>query len=454
MKRTTLSLVLSCLFSASVFAGVSSDMSGFYESLGYSAKVNNPSSYKGQEADYYSAGSLTVKSRVRDSNLFQITMPDIKAGCGGIDLFAGGFSHISSDQLSNMGKAIISDAAPFAVKLALQTWAPEIENIMGDLQTVADEFNKLSVNSCQASQDAVSGLWPFKNENSQKFICNTLGTQSNKFSDWAAGMNDCGKAGTANDMANKASQDPKLKDLTKKNQNIVWSQLQKQEFLKKDSELAEFFMSLSGTIIYDKDGNEHTLPSLVSHNNNLIDAVMNGGKIHMYRCQDHKLCLAPRKQEFTLDKNSALQAMVFKMISSLVTAVENDQAISDSQQSFLEETDLPILKFITTSVQVGQAPDTAAYAQVMAKDFTRRYLQDILQTVQFALSNAENDKDDLEKLTNGIYQAQSFLADLHNDAEERLLFEQKLIQSSQEQQRAIEGNFSSRMKSAMSFGDE
>ena len=83
---------------------------------------------------------------------------------------------------------------------------------------------------------------------------------------------------------------------------------------------------------------------------------------------------------------------------------------------------------------------------------SRIHLQDILQTVQFALSNAENDKNDLQTLTDGIYQAQSFLTHLSNDAEDRLLLEQKLIQSSQEQQRGIEGNFSSRLKANMKFG--
>ena len=433
-------------------AGVSSDMNSFYQSMGFNAKINHPSAYKGQAADYYSAGSLTVKSQVRDTNLFQITMPDKKAGCGGIDLFAGGFSHINSDQLTNMGKAIVSDAAPFAVNLALQTWAPQIKEIMGELQSVADAFNELSINSCQAVEDAESGLWPFKNQSSQKYICSTLGTQNNTFSDWAAAMNDCGKSGTANSMADAASHDPKLKELVKKNLNIVWHNLQKQAFLRSDSELSEFFMSLSGTLIYDQSGNVHTLPSLASNNNNLVDAMMNGGTIDLYRCQNHTDCLSPRKESFTLPESSGLKHLVFTEIASLVTSVQSDQPLSDSQKNFLELTDIPILTLITTSIQVGQQPDVAALSEVMAKDFTRKYLQDILQTVQLSLSNSESDKADLQTILDGIYQAQAFLAQTSHDAEDRLLLEQKLIQSSQEQQRGIEGNFSARLKANMNFG--
>ncbi|MBD1576960.1 conjugal transfer protein TraH [Vibrio sp. S11_S32] len=453
MKMKYLPFVLSLvLINTQAHAGISSDINGFYDGLGYNTQVNNPSSYKGQEADYYSGGGLNVKSRVRDSNLMHIDTPSLTAGCGGIDLFAGGFSHINSDQLTNMGKAIVSDAAPFAVNLALQTWAPQIKEIMGELQKVADEFNKLSVNSCETAQSAVSGLWPFQTQSGQKYICDTLGTQQNKFSDWAAGMNDCGKSGTANDMANKASQDPTTKGLVKRNLNIVWGNLQKQTFLKNDSELAEFFMSLSGTIIYDKDGNEHTLPSLLSNNNNLINALMDGGKIKLYVCDEKKNCLSPTKQDFTLTESSSLHYLVFNAIQDIAISIMNDTPLDEAQKSFLEMTDIPVLKMMSIQIQAGQSPDINAYSEVLAKNFTKKYLADILQTVQAALSNSKNDKEDLNSIMAGIYQAQNFISTLNHDAEDRLILEQKLTQGSQQQQQSIEGDFSSKLKQNMNFG--
>ncbi|PSW24709.1 conjugal transfer protein TraH [Photobacterium phosphoreum] len=453
MKINAISIAMGCLLfhAPMALAGISSDMNGFYDSLGYNAQLNNPSAYKGQEADYYSAGSLNLKSKVRDTNLFQIQMPTATAGCGGIDLFAGGFSHINSAQLTNMGKAIVSDAVPFAVNLALQTWAPQIKEIMGELQAIADKFNQLSLNSCEAAQDAVSGLWPFKNQTSQKYICSTLGTQNNQFADWAAGMNDCGKTDTAKDMADKASKDPKYKEMVKKNVNIVWDNLQKQAFLANDSELAEFFMSLSGTIIYDKNGDEHTLPSLLSNNNNLINALMYGGKIKIYICGNKTTCLSPKKQDFTLTAESSLHYLVFNAIQNISTSIMNDTALNAAQTSFLELTDIPVLTLLSTSIQVGQKPDSAAYANVLAKDLTKKYLADILQTIQSAMSNSKNDKEDLKTIMTGIYQAQNFIAQMSHDAEDRLILEQKIIQGSQEQQKSIEGNFSARLKKNMNF---
>nr|AKN40407.1 IncF plasmid conjugative transfer pilus assemblyprotein TraH [Vibrio sp. F12 FF_152] len=46
-------------------AGVNGSLDSFFNSLGYHTNVSNPSSYKGQAANFYNGGSLYVRSSVK-----------------------------------------------------------------------------------------------------------------------------------------------------------------------------------------------------------------------------------------------------------------------------------------------------------------------------------------------------------------------------------------------------
>ena len=114
-----LALGLSGIMISSVKAGgVNSSLDGFFNDLGYNTNVTHPNAYKGQAASYYNGGSLSVRSPIKSAQLVSVNLPDVSMGCGGIDAFMGGFSHISSDGLVQFGKAVVQNAPPFAVDLA------------------------------------------------------------------------------------------------------------------------------------------------------------------------------------------------------------------------------------------------------------------------------------------------------------------------------------------------
>ncbi|MDF5595860.1 conjugal transfer protein TraH, partial [Vibrio parahaemolyticus] len=236
----TLTLALS---TSSYAAGVSGSLDSFFDDLGYHSNVSNPSAYKGQAANYYNGGSLYVRSSVKNAQLAALTVPSINAGCGGIDAFMGGFSHINSDQIVQFGKAVVSNAVPFAVDLALQTWAPQLKQIRDNLQSIADKWLNQSINSCETAQAAVGGLMAFAEPQAKKHVCATMGTQNNAFADWVAAQQECGVGGQSNAQLANARNNPQFEDLTKTNHNIVWSATMKNAFLSSDTALAEFLMS-------------------------------------------------------------------------------------------------------------------------------------------------------------------------------------------------------------------
>ncbi len=90
-------LRLGVLFATSIssaWADVNSDLSSYFDNLGMVGNTTAPHAYQGQQAGYYSGGSLYARSSVRNVQLVDIELPSFRSGCGGIDAFAGGFSFI------------------------------------------------------------------------------------------------------------------------------------------------------------------------------------------------------------------------------------------------------------------------------------------------------------------------------------------------------------------------
>ena len=86
-------------------------MMRFFKEAGMASNVTTPAYYKDQTAGYYSGGSLVTRNAVRNAQPATVQMPGFRAGCGGIDLWMGGFSHIGASQLIDMLRNIGSSAS-------------------------------------------------------------------------------------------------------------------------------------------------------------------------------------------------------------------------------------------------------------------------------------------------------------------------------------------------------
>ena len=117
------SIVLTAPVPAS--AGVESEMQSFMTEMGAQANVTGPSAYQGQSAGYYSGGAMWARFPQKNIQPFNLQLPHARAGCGGIDLFAGSFSFINTAELVAMLKATANNALGFAFKLAIDTISPE-----------------------------------------------------------------------------------------------------------------------------------------------------------------------------------------------------------------------------------------------------------------------------------------------------------------------------------------
>jgi conjugative transfer pilus assembly protein TraH len=381
-----------CIFATTAHADVSKDLTKFFNKLGGASNISKPGAYQDQQAGFYTGGNIFARNQVHNSQLATIQMPSYRAGCGGVDMFMGAFSHISSDKLVESLKAIGSNAGSFAMMIALEEMSPIVKNTMTELNDWAQKINSANINSCEIAATALGSVWP-RSDVAKGHMCKMIGTEGKYggFSDYAAARQGCGAGGERNKVMTAAENDPRFKSMLGTEFNLAWKAIQENHFLSQDLKLAEFFMSVSGTIISHKEANDdfklHSFASL-ANNNELLGALLHGGTVKIYKCTDNSgnanKCLKMVKSEITIKADESLIGQVRKVLESIQNKIYADEALSASEIAFLNSTRLPFYKIInvSTAYRRGQSPvDILDYAELGAVDILFQYLTEILDVI-------------------------------------------------------------------------
>ncbi len=154
--KEKIAVILSVLF-LSITTVQAGDMLQFMEDTMKSLSTLKPQTYKGQERDYFVGGSASIKFPNENIQPFSFTPPQLKAGCGGIDIIMGGFSYLNFDYLVQKLQQILQVAPAFAFELALGTLCKDCKNILDSLDNLANQINQMNLNQCQTAK-ALAGF--------------------------------------------------------------------------------------------------------------------------------------------------------------------------------------------------------------------------------------------------------------------------------------------------------
>ncbi len=419
------------------FAGVSHDLDTFFNGLGYDSNTTSPGAYESQAAGSYGSGSLVVRNQVKQFQLVQLDMPSVSSGCPGIDLYTGSISFIKGKRLKELGKAVMSNSAAYAFDVALATTVPELKQIKDNLQALEQKMNQANINSCQLSQNLVGGLWP-KTKTSQEKICHDQGTMgdSGMFSDYVQARQGC--AGPDfNRALEKAEADPKQKDEVIVNKNMIWSMLKDKSALSSDTELAELMMSLTGTIIVDKDGHVTEVPSLIK-NQDLIAAILGrddgqAAVARIWSCNETEKCMRVHLKEISIDQEKSFKARVSKLIESLYVHIktDDDKNISAAETNLVAMSHIPIFKFLTVlaASEYGvNAVDLNDYSSLLAQDMLTQYLSELLGEVKNVTAGSMLTEAMVETLEKRINHAEHAVAQMVPEVGHRLDEKLRLVE--------------------------
>lgn len=378
-------LILAIIFPTVHLSGdLNRKLNDFYNSFGSSVNVSSADVYNGQKAGYATGGGVTIKNRVINSKLAHIDLPKIDAGCGGIDIYAGGLSFINSDELINTLKLIGSNAKGYAFLLGMETVSPQITNTIKQLQSWANTINGIGINSCETAAQLVGSVWP-RDTMASQHICRTVGGQNNMFSDYISGRHQCGIPQNA-EHANYAARE-KYPEMLIQEYNLAWNAIQKQSSFKSDQEFAELLMTLLGTVIVRKNGDKsETLfyPSRIK-DESFLRTIIEGGNASIYKCKDTKQCLIIAESPITLDSSLSWLGKVRSKLIEIQSKIINDTELCKEEMDFLAKSRLPLYKIVNvlTAYKKGICPiDLYQVADIVAMDILAQCLREGIESVR------------------------------------------------------------------------
>ncbi|WP_298673198.1 conjugal transfer protein TraH [uncultured Sphingomonas sp.] len=115
----------------------------------------NPGSFNDQTRGYLTAGGMTGRVDVHNDYLMSVTLPKVKAGCGGIDMFLGGMSFLDPDYLVQKLESILQAAPAVAFQYLLETLDEKMGNIISKMEAATNFLNSIQVNDCRLANRMV-----------------------------------------------------------------------------------------------------------------------------------------------------------------------------------------------------------------------------------------------------------------------------------------------------------
>jgi conjugative transfer pilus assembly protein TraH len=449
---------------APAMADVNSEMTGFFSSAGAAGNVTGPGAFQGQSAGYYSLGNVWMRFPQRNVQPFNLQLPHARAGCGGIDLFAGSFSFINSAELIAMMKATANNAIGFAFKLAIDAVSPQISKVMEELSQKAEKLNQMNISSCETAQALVGGLWP-KMEATRSTICEAVGNSQGLFSDWAATRQGCNNGGQR-DATIAANTSPAMADqLIGEPHNYTWDVLKKSsQFSGFDQEFKELIMTLVGTIITQpsKDKTVGGKVAMIGAADDsvvqaLLDGTQNGGAaVKILRCDTPDACLNPTLQSLVVTSASAIRPRVRQLIQNMATAIRSNSAIGTNEKALLNVASIPLYKVLAVQaashVAVG-ADEIDTIAEITSIDIVQAMLQNLLDSfAQSKTSLVKADEHTAQMWQQSIAEARQRIANRGVSISQRVEVTMRVIDRSMMLESTLQNSMTPGMTAALNFG--
>lgn len=383
-------------------AGVGGDLETFFNDMNY-VNVTRPGVYEGQQAGYFTGGGIYARTPVRDFQLVGVQMPRFRAGCGGIDVYTGGFSFINADQFVQFLRTVGQNAKGLAFMLAMKVVSPQIEQTIAWLQEKAQMINQFTMDSCQAAGAAVGGALELLGQEEQACITRRV---SKLGEDYGSAKVKC-----RNNPNDKPSLNADEDDINFHEGNIAWQAMMKNSFFRSDLEVAQLVMNITGTVVTTRDGGSdpqtttRVIPSqLIGQGGSdpLIAALLNGGTVQIYRCEDAEVdtgkCVlfGGNKSDLTIASTQALDGKVKRLLTSLAEKIVTEAAPpTEEERGLIQATSLPVYKFLTVSTAyfAGNVDsEIATFSELIAKDIVHAYLLDLLKKIGDGASGLEETK--------------------------------------------------------------
>lgn len=399
------------LASHSLRAGdLNTEVDNMFNSLGAIGNYTAPGAFKSQTFNTYTGGGFHLRSPNKVYQLAAIQFPSTKAGCGGIDVFGGAFSHISAAEFKNMLRNISSALPGIAYQLALEAVSPLLGGLTKWAKGLETWINNARINSCETAKAIVSTGAEAMGFSSQE-ACADLAIELGLESDRDSARRRCATDRPSILATARASTDPTIRNKAPFVGNYTWKALQFTGSYLDDRE-RELIMSMIGTVIFypDEAGRDPSpvSPTLTSIRHLLYgQADASNGNVtqHLLRCNNYTEC-----DEVTLDTtytHTPFTKKVEDLMVSIADKIRSRQPIPNhsAEVGFVNQTTEPVYKMLSVGATIPGSnlaeSMIAQYRDVIAADYAYVFLEKNLRVgiaaldKDFTLQKEQREKIDV-----------------------------------------------------------
>lgn len=382
----TLTAAVVLTFSSATSAqSLNSAAQRMFDDLGAVGNVTAPQAFHGQTLSTYTGGSVFIRSPTKTYSLGAVNLPYVRSGCGGIDLFGGSFSHISSDEFKAMLKNITSALPSVIFQMMLKSVEPVFATTVEWFKNVESFVNRANINSCEAATSLAGSLMDQAGFDSVKFCERAAGAASTIGIDAEAARDRCRKAHNVNSTLNTAASDPNLKEAIPFSGNLVWAALKKLNHL--DDRERELIMSITGTTIYARPVDGQSEPRPIAPTVTTITDVLYGNveggaalptdhvRVKLLRCANSD-CTNVTETHETMQ---SLTARVRELMTSLSNKIAlGSEKPSPEEINFVNRVPAPVYRLLSSSNAINNPAiaesKISQYAQYVAVEFAHGLL--------------------------------------------------------------------------------
>jgi conjugative transfer pilus assembly protein TraH len=355
---------------------------------GVQSNQTNASFSKGAQRGYFTGGGFSARWPMTNDNLMTITPPSIKAGCGGIDVFFGGFNMLNPDYLVKKLQRILAAAPAAAFDIALKTLAPQVSDTIKSLEAMIDKLNHLSLDDCKAAKALVAmAPNPFSGAASDAFNAQATAAKSDFLTSsgidqsWSENLTNLknsvlggGPSGTAKQAADAsiANCPPALQTIF--GGGSVLSAIGTMQGLP-DTHIQSIRGFIGDVYVVTPSDNGGDWDAIYNFpcGNNTFQSLIDGTAMIS---NDQGTCSnAP-------DINGNLFAYSTQQMVSIVNSIQNNSAVLPAATAFMNMVPMPIYPALRAAVRTGTTDSMIAkLSDIVSKGLAYQMMQDMAMRV-------------------------------------------------------------------------
>jgi len=366
----------------SLAGDLNSEVNKMFNDLGAIGNYTAPGAFRGQVYNTYTGGSMMLRTQNKTYQLVAIDFPEARAGCGGIDVFGGSFSHISATEFKNMLKNITAALPGVAFQLALESVSPLLGGVTKWTKNLESMLTNANISTCNTAKSLVSSAMEATGVSTDK-VCEDLAVAMGLESDYAAARVRCQSNKSSVMSSARSSSDPLVRNKAPFVGNLTWKAL-KLAGTNLDDQEREMIMSMVGTVIfYDGQRDPNPVPPTLTSIARLLygTAEAPGGKVRqeILKCNNYVECDVVNVDSgylhtpFSTKVEGLMQSIAGKMLTR--TPIPNNSP----EVGFVNQTTEPVYRLLSVGTSIPASEITGdlitRFRDLIAADYAYVFLE-------------------------------------------------------------------------------